>query len=79
MPALDSMQGVLLAAVSALAGVIGVMWVALQAEIRAAKADCDEDRKKLWELVRIVGQLDRRRDWVPPPSPIDLGSDEHGR
>jgi hypothetical protein len=55
----------LIAAVGALAGVVGVMWVALQKELTQAKAGCEEDRRKLWELVKQVSQLERRRDLFP--------------
>jgi hypothetical protein len=56
------LQGALIAAIGALTGALGVMWVALQKEITAAKQSCEEDRRKLWELVRVVQQLERRRD-----------------
>lgn len=56
-------QDALFTAVGGLTGVVGFMWMALQKEITRARAECEEDRKKLWELVRIVSQLDRRRDW----------------
>jgi hypothetical protein len=52
----------LIAAVGALAGVVGVMWVTLQKELTQAKAGCEEDRRKLWELIKLVSQLERRRD-----------------
>lgn len=65
----------LLAAVGALGGAIGIMWVTLQKEISRAKAGCEDDRRKLWELVKIVSQLERRRDLSVLSEPIDR---EHG-
>lgn len=56
------LPGALFAAIGALTGALGIMWLALQKEISSAKQDCSDDRKKLWELVRIVQQLERRRD-----------------
>lgn len=55
------MQSMLIAAIGALAGVIGIMWFTLQAKIAAAEKGCADDREKLWELVKVVSQLDRRQ------------------
>lgn len=55
------LQAALLAAVSAEAAVLGIMWVTFTEKVKRAEAACEEDRKKLWELVRVVAQLDRRQ------------------
>lgn len=64
------LQGALLAAVSALAAALGVLWVALQKQITEAKQGCEDDRKRLWELVQIVSQLDRRRRALADRTPL---------
>lgn len=56
------LQAALIAAIGALTGALGIMWVAFQKQISEAKANCEEDRRKLWDLVRVVQQLERRRD-----------------
>ena len=56
------LQAALLAAVGALTGAVGVIWIEFKRQIAEAKASCEEDRRKLWELVRVVQQLERRRD-----------------
>lgn len=55
-------QAALIAAVGGLTAALGVMWLAFQKQIAEGKAACEEDRRKLWELIRIVSQLERRRD-----------------
>lgn len=73
-------QAMLIAAIGALAGVIGILWVALQSKINAAEKRFEDDHAKLWELIKVVSQLDRRqqsalyadiiRGGVPiPPAP----------
>lgn len=62
------LQAALLAAISAEAAALGVMWLALNKKVEKAEAACEEDRKKLWELVRRVAQLDRRHDPIDPPA-----------
>lgn len=52
----------LIAAISAEAAALGVMWLALTEKVKRAEAECEKDRAKLWELVRRVAQLDRRHD-----------------
>lgn len=71
-------QGALFAAVGSLAGVIGVMWVTLQREIARARQGCEEDRRKLWELVRVVSQLERRRDSPLFDARAPVDQDEYG-
>lgn len=61
-------QAALLAAVAGLTTALGIMWTALSAKIRDAEAACAEDRKRLWELVGRVAQLDRRHDAPIPPT-----------
>ena len=61
------MQAALLAAVAGLTTALGIMWTALSAKIRDAEAACTEDRKRLWELVAKVAQLDRRHDALASP------------
>lgn len=61
------LQAALLAAVAGLTTALGVMWAALNAKIRDAEAACAEDRKRLWELVARVSQLDRRHDALGSP------------
>lgn len=56
------LQAALLAAISAEAAALGIMWVALNEKVKRAEAACEEDRKKLWQLVTRVAQLDRRHD-----------------
>lgn len=54
------LQAALFAAISAEAAALGIIWVALTKKVEAAEKACEEDRKRLWELVARVAQLDRR-------------------
>jgi hypothetical protein len=62
----------LIAAIGALTAVIGILWVALQSKIssaekryedayKAAEKRYEDDHQKLWELIKVVSQLDRRQ------------------
>lgn len=57
------LQQALLAAISAEAAVIGVMWIAFNRKVHKAEEVCAEDRRILHELLVKVSQLDRRKDW----------------
>lgn len=59
------LQAALLAAISAEAGVIGVMWIAFNRKVHKAEEACAEDRRVLHDLLVRVSQLDRRKDWSP--------------
>lgn len=59
------LQAALLAAISAEAAAIGVMWLAFNRKVHKAEEACEEDRRILRGLVERVAQLDRRKDWLP--------------
>lgn len=65
MPDVDqSLVGVLIGGISALAGAVGVMWAALRKSLDEAKKDCAEDRQRLWALIHTVAQLERRKGFA---------------
>lgn len=64
--AIVNLEAALIAAVTAQAGALGLVWRALMRKIEHAEAACEEDRKALRSLMTQVKQLDRR-DSAPLP------------